>query len=255
MNLSFDNISASYKKENILENVSFVVDDGSITFLTGRNGTGKSTLINCLMGEKSDYTGKILLGGTSIKQMPKSLLARKIACLPQNLPKPHITVKELVSFGRRPYTSAFGRLSKKDDEEIERAISSVNLTKKANSFVDTLSGGERKKAFFAMTLAQDTPLVVLDEPTAHLDTVSRFEFLKLISDMKQKTGKTFLVVMHDLAEVLRYADRIITFHNKTVVFDGTSEQCLAEAIPEKYFGIEIRKNENSGYAVSPLNPN
>lgn len=252
MKLIFDGLCAAYKKKPVLENVSFAVREGSITALVGRNGAGKSTLIHCLMGEKWDYRGEILLDGKNVRRVPGRMLSHMVACLPQNLPKPHVTVRELVSFGRAPYTPLTGKLSERDSQAIDRAIQAVKLEAFKNAFVDTLSGGERKKAFFAMTLAQDTPLVVLDEPTAHLDTVSRFEFLELLEAMRRQTEKTFLVVMHDLPEVLRCADRIVAIQEGSLVFDGTGEQCLAAEIPQRYFGIQLRGDPENGYAVTPL---
>lgn len=252
MKLTFDSVFAGFKRKNVLEDVSFAVESGSITALTGRNGAGKSTLISCLTGEKRDYSGEILLDDQPVRSMSMAERSRSIACLPQNLPRPHVTVRELVSFGRAPYTPLTGTLAAQDKEIITWAIRAVNMEDDADTFVDTLSGGERKKAFFAMTLAQDTPVVVLDEPTAHLDTVSRFAFLELIDAMRRQTGKTFLVVIHDLPQILCYADHIITLHEKTVAFDGDPEQCLSERIPESCFHIQINGNKEQGYAVTPL---
>lgn len=252
MKLTFDGLCAAYKKKNVLQNVSFAVREGSITALVGRNGAGKSTLIHCLMGQKQDYRGNILLDGQDVRRIPSRELSQMVACLPQNLPRPHVTLRELVSFGRAPYAPLTGKLSEEDNRIIDQAIQAVKLETFENAFVDTLSGGERKKAFFAMTLAQDTPVVVLDEPTAHLDTVSRFEFLGLLEAMRRQTGKTFLVVMHELPEVLRCADRIVAIHEGTLVFEGTGEQCLAAQIPQHYFGIQLRGDPENGYAVTPL---
>ena len=131
-------------------------------------------------------------------------------------------------------------------------LDELDLTRLAKQKAMTLSGGERKKAFFAMTLAQDTPYVILDEPTAHLDTISRFEFLALLSRMRQETGKTFLVVMHDLPEVLRYADRVVLLHQHSVSFDGSPEDCLQSGAPQRCFQIQVHGDREHGYAVTPL---
>lgn len=290
MRLYFEELSASYGKKSVLENVSFEVPSGSITALIGRNGAGKSTLISCLMGEKRDYRGRIMLDSgkgcpesglagrmqscpeqgscrtwseragqgqrkptmRDVRDMSLGERAETLACLPQILPQPHVTVRELVSFGRTPYTPLTGRLSAADREKIDWAIGAVGLDELTDAFVDRLSGGERKKAFFAMTLAQDTPVVVLDEPTAHLDVINRFEFMALLDDMRRETGKTFLVVMHELSEVLRWADRIVVLHGGGIAFAGTPEDCLAAGIPEECFGIRITGDRENGYAVRPL---
>lgn len=138
-----------------------------------------------------------------------------------------------------------------DREAVARALDAVGMMGLSGAFADTLSGGELKKAFFAMTLAQDTPVVVLDEPTAHLDAASRFGFLSLLQKMRQETGKTFLVVMHELPEVLQCADRIVTLHERTVAFDGSPAQFLTARIPETCFGVRVAGNKEAGFSVRP----
>lgn len=252
MTLHFDHVSASYRKKAILEDITFTADSGGITALIGRNGAGKSTLISCLTGEKRDYQGKILIDDQDVRSMNRENLSHQLACLPQNLPRPHVTVRELVTFGRTPYTPITGALSPVDRDKIDWALDAVGMTCFAQSFVDTLSGGERKKAFFAMTLAQDTPVVVLDEPTAHLDTVSRFEFLEMLHDLRRRTGKTFLVVMHDLPEVFRYADHVVVLQRRQVAFDGIPAECLAAGIPQTCFQIQITGSREDGFAAKPI---
>ena len=137
---------------------------------------------------------------------------------------------------------------------MEWAIKAVGLETFARTSVNTLSGGERKKAFFAMTLAQDTPLVVLDEPTAHLDAESRFAFLELLERLSEETGKTFLVVMHELPEVLQYARNIVALDDHSVCFCGTPEKFLEQGLPQRVFGVQINGKKDCGYAVVPCKP-
>lgn len=252
MKLIFEGVTAAYRRKTVLEKVSFSVPKGSITALIGRNGVGKSTLIRCLTGEKQDYRGRILLDGQDLRALDANRRAASLACLPQMLPRPHVTVEELVGFGRTPYTPLTGKLSPEDREKVQWAVNAVGMEKLRGALVDTLSGGERKKAFFAMTLAQDAPMVILDEPTAHLDAVSRFEFLELVEDMRCRTGKTFLVVMHDLPEVLRSAHRIVAIGESRVVFDGSPEDFLTEDIPQSCFQVRVTGSKDGGYAVTPL---
>ena len=251
MKLEFDSVCAAYRGKPIVEQISFGVEQGSITALIGRNGAGKSTLISCLMGEKRDYAGRIFLDHRDVRQFSMMDLARQVACLPQDLPRPHVMVRDLVSFGRTPYLPLNGKLEKQDAAAVDLALAAVHMERYAHAFVDTLSGGERKKAFFAMTLAQDTPVVVLDEPTAHLDAVSRFEFLELVETMRRQTRKTFLLVMHDLPDVLRCADRILVLHERKLVFDGTPGTCLAADVPGRCFGVKISGDKEHGFAVMP----
>ena len=250
--LCFDDVSAAYRGSPVLENVSFSAAAGEMTALLGRNGVGKTTLLRCLEGEKRDYTGRILLNGENVRALERGRLARHLACLPQNLPVPHVTVAELVAFGRAPYLPLLGKLRAEDREKADWALNSVGMTAYGDTFVDNLSGGQRKKTFLAMTLAQNTPVVVLDEPTAHLDTASRFEILELISSLCGKTGKTFLVVMHDLPEVFRYAHRAVVLQEGKVAFDGLPQNCLTSGIPERCFGITLTGTKETGFAVKPL---
>ena len=252
MKLIFDAVTASYRGKTVLEQVSFSAERGTITALVGRNGAGKTTLVSCLTGEKPDYSGAVLLDTQDIRGMSPMDRARHLACMPQTLPRPHVTVRELVAFGRTPYTSMTGFLSSADREAVDRAIYATGMEPFAAAFVDELSGGERKKAFFAMTLAQDTPVVVLDEPTAHLDAVSRFAFLSLIQRLCRDTGKTFFLVLHELPEVLRCADRIVALHEKRVSFAGDAEAFLAAEIPQACFQVCISGDRSRGYAVRPL---
>lgn len=252
MNLTFQQLWASYGSRSILEDVSFTAGSGQITVIIGRNGAGKSTLASCVAGEKRDYRGQILIGGQDLRSLSAAERARKLAYLPQAIPHPHVTVRELAAFGRSPYTSFGGRLTAGDWEAADQAVAAVGLERFSGAFVDRLSGGERKKAFFAMTLAQDTPVILLDEPTAHLDVVSRFEFMDLLTQLRTATGKTFLVVMHELPEVLRCADSIAVIHDRRLVFQGAAEQCLAQRIPQQVFQVSVSGDRRTGFAVTPL---
>lgn len=252
MKLTFDHVHLHLGGREILRDVSFCVAKGSITALIGRNGAGKSSLIRCLTGEFSRYQGRILLDGVDARTLTPAQKARQLAYLPQQLPQPHVSVRELVSFGRSPYTPLDGRLSREDEAIVDRCLEATGMADFSHRLVDTLSGGERKKAFFAMVLAQDTPLVILDEPTAHLDTASRFEFLELAAKLGRETGKTFLVVLHDLPEVLRYTETMVVLHAGRVCFTGNAETCLAKNVPEQVFSIRITGNSKAGYAAVPL---
>lgn len=252
MSLVFNNVRAGYHRKTVLDKISFSVETGSITAIVGRNGMGKTTLLRCLTGDKSDYTGEILLNGQTIRKLSYAERSVKLSYLPQELPMPQVTVRELVSFGRTPYTPFSGVLSRFDRQKVDWAIRTVGLEDFSGSLVDTLSGGQRKKAFFAMTLAQDTPLVVLDEPTAHLDAESRFAFLDLLERLRQETGKTFLVVMHELPEVLQYAQCLVAVDRGAVCFCGTPRAFLEQAIPQRVFGVEIHGDKARGYGVVPL---
>ncbi len=234
--------------KGILEEVSFTADNGCLTALIGRNGAGKTTLLNCVTGQK--HQGEVLLDQVPVNGLTPKERARRCAIMPQILPKPSVTVRELVSFGRTPYAPLSGRLTAEDWDIVDSAIETAGLTQLSSASVLRLSGGERRKAFFAMTLAQDTPNIILDEPTAHLDIRARHEFMELLDRMKKE--KTILVVLHELTEVLRWADSIVTLEKGRKVFEGGWEDCIGDSIPEKYFGIALSGSRERGFGVEGL---
>ncbi len=234
--------------KGILNEVSFEADNGCLTALIGRNGAGKTTLLNCVTGQR--HQGEVLLDQMSAERLTPKEIARRCAVMPQVLPKPSVTVRELVSFGRTPYAPLSGRLTAEDWDVVDSSIETAGLERLSSASVLRLSGGERRKAFFAMTLAQDTPNIILDEPTAHLDIRARYEFMELLDCMKKK--KAILVVLHELTEVMRWADRIVTLEKGRKVFEGGWEDCIQGNIPEKYFGIALSGSREKCFGVEGL---
>ncbi len=231
--------------KGILSPCSFSAQKGDLTVIIGRNGSGKSTLLSCITDLK--HSGDILMEGVSISSLSPRERAKLCAVMPQKLPCPKVTVRELVSFGRTPYVPLSGKLGGEDKDKVDWAIETAGLGRFCDRDVDTLSGGERRKAFFAMTLAQDTPNIALDEPTAHLDMRSRFDFTALLE--KMKPCKTLVVVLHELTEVMRSADKIIALDKGEKVFEGCAEECMKNRVPEKYFGIELTGDRKEGFAA------
>ena len=250
MKLEFRNVTLSYGGKPALEQVSFTAEAG-ITVLLGRNGAGKTSLLRCLTGEKRSYAGSILLDGTEVRALRPGERARRIAYLPQELPQPRVTVEELVCFGRSPYLSLTGSLTEADKRAVEIALSLTGMAEFSGRPVDSLSGGERQKAYLAMVLAQETPLVVLDEPTAQLDAAARLELCGLLKLLHAQTGRSFLAVMHELPEALCLADRVAVLHERALAFFGTPEEALAQGIPKACFGITLTGDKQAGYAIKP----
>lgn len=226
----------------ILDGISFEVRKNSFTAVLGKNGSGKTTLARCIMSERK-YSGGITLDGAVLRDIPPRERAKKIAYLPQSLPSPNITVRELVSLGRNPHTTLSGRLSKNDARAIENALESAEMLEFSNRLLPTLSGGEKQRAYLAMTLAQDAEILLLDEPTAYMDMSAAAEFVKLLS----RIDKTLIVIMHDLTLAAKYADDVLVLAVGKQAFFGSKKECLEKEIIEKTF--DVRKIEKDGEVV------
>lgn len=235
--LIYDNVCASYGKEPVIENVFFSIKKGTITAVIGKNGSGKSTLLLCSVGMVK-YDGKISYNGNDLKLMNVRERAKNISYLPQILNAVPITVSELVKMGRNPYLDVIKHLSDKDIEYVQYAIRVMGLQDVENSYVNQISGGERQKAYIAMVLAQNTDVIIFDEPTAHMDMEYTSYFTQLLSDLKNKFNKTVIVISHDITSVCDYADNIILLNNKTIEFNGSTAEFIEGKFAEKVFGAK-----------------
>lgn len=234
--LEIKNLSLRLGHRQVLEDVSFQLRPHRLTVLVGRNGSGKSTLLNCV-NQQLPYTGTITEGEKNLALIPARERAKSIAILPQTLPSPHITVRELVGLGRNPWLDFTGRLTDTDKQAVEAALRDADAAELAGRYVDTLSGGEKQRVLLAMILAQNTPIALLDEPTAHLDLSYEAAFLELLRKLKKERKKTFLVILHDLNLAVRYADDLIVLDGGKIRFAGTKEACLEQGVLEKTFSL------------------
>ena len=227
-------VSVGYKGKPVVENISFTVSDGEICALLGHNGCGKSTLLRAVMGSLG-YTGSIRIDGQETRRLSNDR-AKLVSLMPQLMARPSISVYELVSFGRQPYTGISGILSKSDRQKIDEAIRKTRLEPLALSRCDRISGGELQRAYLAMVLAQDTPNLLLDEPAAHLD--ARYE--RQISDFLlalKADRRAVLAVLHNINHALSIADRIIVIDTGRLVFNGNRAEFADRQIAETYFGL------------------
>ena len=232
--IELNDVSVGYRGKPILSNISFTVSDGEICALLGHNGCGKSTLLRAVMGSLG-YTGSIRIDGQETRRLSNDR-AKLISLMPQLMARPSISVYELVSFGRQPYTGISGILSKSDRQKIDEAIQKTRLEPLALSRCDRISGGELQRAYLAMVLAQDTPNLLLDEPAAHLD--ARFE--RQISDFLlalRADRRAVLAVLHNINHALAIADRIIVIDSGRLVFNGNRAEFADRQIAEEYFGL------------------
>lgn len=234
--LEIKNLSVRFGSKQVLKNVSFQLRPHRVTALVGRNGSGKSTLLACV-NQQIPYTGTITEGEKNLALTHPKERAKAIAILPQTLPTPHITARELAAFGRNPWLDFTGRLMDADKRAVENALRDADSLELAERYADTLSGGERQRVLLAMILAQNTPIALLDEPTAHMDLGYEAAFLELLRELKVRRKKTFLVILHDLTQAVRYADDLVVLDGGEIIFAGSREECLAREILEKTFGL------------------
>ncbi len=237
--LTVSSLCASYGKKEILHNVSLHLPDGSFTALIGKNGCGKSTLVACL-GSSLGFTGEIEVGSLSFKEMSRNERAKKIAVMPQLLSSPPITVTDLAMLGRNPHLGLGKKITDIDRKAVADALKTADLEALAERKLNTLSGGELRRAYLGMILSQSTDIIVLDEATAYLDTANEAKLLDTVKSL----GKTALCIMHDLSAAVKYADRIAIMDNgKLICCDSTKAILDSEAI-EKNFGLKKYIAEN-----------
>ena len=234
--LEIHDLSVRLGGKQILESVSFGLRPGGLTALVGRNGSGKSTLLACVNGQLP-CTGIMTACGSDLARVSARQRAKAVAILPQHWNAPHITVREMAAFGRNPYLDITGRLGQVDRDAINAALEAADAASLGDRYVDTLSGGERQRAALAMILAQDTPVVLLDEPTAHMDQCYEAAFLEKLQQLASERNRTILAVLHDLSQAVQYARDMLVLDGGRLVFCGTTEDCLNGQILEKTFSL------------------
>jgi len=207
--IKFENLSIGYGGKVIQSGLSAELKGGELTCLLGLNGTGKSTLLRTLCGFQRALSVDVALLEKPLHEWTPQELSTKVGVVLTE--KGHaggLTVRELVSLGRQPHTGFFGRLDVGDFEVVNRAMEAAGIAGKADSFISSLSDGERQRAFIAKALAQECPVIILDEPTAFLDVVGRVEIMELLETLAHKEGKAVLVSTHDMEQAVRSADTL-----------------------------------------------
>ena len=222
-----ESITFAYRANTVLHDVSFRAGSGEMIGLLGPNGSGKSTLLRCLSGLLNVSRGRVTLAGREVRSMRRKQIAAAVSFLPQTQePVKHLTVRELVERGRHPHTAYGWHLSKEDKAAISAAIEYLQLADLADRPIDHLSGGERQRAWIAMVLAQDTPLVLLDEPVTFLDIKHQWSLLDLLRDLKENLGKTLVTVFHDVNHAMAVCDRVYLLAGGRVLAEGAPESVI-----------------------------
>jgi iron complex transport system ATP-binding protein len=215
-------LAAGYADVTILENVDLVIPDGQVTVLIGPNGCGKSTLLKTMARILKPSRGNVLLDGKDIHQLNTRAVAASLGLLPQGPVAPEgLTVRELVAQGRFPHQSLLRQWTRAD--EVNNAMAIANITDFADRAVDTLSGGQRQRCWVAMVLAQETDLILLDEPTTFLDLKVQVDLMDLFAGLAHDHGRTLVIVLHELSLAAAYADYLVMMKAGALVAAGTPD--------------------------------
>ncbi|WP_245450623.1 ABC transporter ATP-binding protein [Neorhizobium sp. SOG26] len=222
-----------------MHDLDLVIPSGKITVIVGANACGKSTLLRAMSRLLAPAKGQVLLDGKAIHRTPPKELARTLGLLPQSPIAPEgITVADLVSRGRHPHQGLFSRWTREDDAAVEAALVATQTMDLAERPVDELSGGQRQRVWIAMALAQQTDILLLDEPTTFLDISHQVEVLDLLTDLNDQRGTTVVMVLHDLNLAARYADHLIAMADGRVHVTGAPDDVLTEQNVRQVFGLD-----------------
>lgn len=227
-----------YAQRVICDDLNVRIPDGAFTVIVGPNGCGKSTLLRGLSRLIKPQSGRVLLDGQDIHRHPARALARQLGLLPQSATAPEgISVADLVSRGRYPHQGVFCQWSRQDEDAVSEAMQATGVLDLAERPVDELSGGQRQRVWVAMALAQQTPLLLLDEPTTFLDIAHQIDLLELLRALHAGHGRTLVAVLHDLNHACRYADHLIAMREGRIVAEGAPGQIVTAELVERVFGL------------------
>lgn len=232
-------VRLAYDDRTIVDGLSIDVPDGCITAVVGANACGKSTLLRALARLLAPRHGQVVLDGQDIHSFKTKEVARRLGLLPQAPIAPDgITVADLVARGRSPHQSLLRQWSIADEEAVVAAMAATATLDLADRLVDELSGGQRQRVWIALTLAQQTPLLLLDEPTTFLDIAHQVEVLDLVTEVNEERGVTVVMVLHDLNQACRYAHHVVALRDGAVVASGDPTQVITAELVREVFGLE-----------------
>ncbi|WP_030485354.1 ABC transporter ATP-binding protein [Nocardioides aequoreus] len=236
--LDVQSVTLGYGDRTVVEDLDLAVPPGRITAIVGANACGKSTLLRAMSRLLAPGAGQVLLDGKDLRRTPTKEVARKLGLLPQSPIAPEgIVVADLVSRGRHPHQRLVARWTPEDDAAVAEALAATDTTELADRPVDELSGGQRQRVWIAMALAQQTDLLLLDEPTTFLDVNHQVEVLDLLTDLNRLRGTTIVMVLHDLNLAARYADHLVAVRQGRLHSSGEPGQVLTAACVEQVFGM------------------
>lgn len=231
-------LTAGHGRRTVVAPLTLDVEHGTVTVLVGPNGSGKSTLLMTLARVLRPQSGGVLLDGRVITSVPSVEVARRVAVLPQTaVAPPGATVRSLVEQGRYPQLGPWAMLRRRDDVALRRALALTGLEELADRRLAHLSGGERQRAWIAMALAQETGVLLLDEPTTYLDVRHQVDLMRLVEQLRDEQGMTVVMVLHDLNQAARHADRIVALREGRVVADGPPHEVVTPSVLHEVFDL------------------
>ncbi len=243
--LEIRNVCGGYSGKEVLHGVSLRAEAGRITAVLGPNGCGKSTLLKTICGIVAASSGQITLNGGDLLALPQKQRAQRVSYLAQNRQIPDITVERIILHGRFPYLN-YPRRYRAEDRRIARDVMErLKITELAETPLGCLSGGQQQKAYIAMALAQDTDVVLLDEPTTYLDVPYQFQVLRQ-AGMLAAAGKHVVMVIHDLSRAMETADEVALMKDGGTVIQGTPERVYCSGALDKVFGIKMERIQTGG---------
>lgn len=249
LSLEVRDLKYNYDKKIVLDGISFDIKEGEIIGILGPNGCGKTTTLKNLNKNLSPSSGCVLLDGADLEDIIKKDIAKNIAVVPQtNEINFAFTVREIVSMGRIPFQAMLGGESREDKKIIDEAIEQTGLTALADRHINTMSGGERQRVIIARAIAQTPKIILMDEPTLHLDISMQFDALNLVYKLAKKKGLSVAIVSHDLPMVARYCDRILMLHDHKIYAIGPPEEVLTPENMKVVFNVdaELHKDSKTG---------
>ncbi|GGQ32797.1 ABC transporter ATP-binding protein [Streptomyces mutabilis] len=239
--LTAENVTLAYDQRVIAEKLSVEIPDNSFTVIVGPNACGKSTLLRALSRMLKPTQGRVLLDGSVIQSMPAKQVARTLGLLPQSSIAPDgITVGDLVGRGRYPHQGILRQWSTEDERVVQESMARTGISELADRYVDELSGGQRQRVWIAMALAQQTPLLLLDEPTTYLDIQHQIDVLDLCAELHEEQGRTLVAVLHDLNHAARYATHLIALRGGEVIAEGAPKDIVTADLVERVFGLRCQ---------------
>lgn len=232
-------LTLAYDDRTVVHDLELAVPDGRVTVIVGPNACGKSTTLRALGRLLKPKSGSVLLDGEELARIPTRKIAQSIGLLPQSPSAPEaITVADLVSRGRQPHQHWWQQWSEEDERAVTEAMARTDVTDLAERSVDELSGGQRQRVWIAMALAQETDLLLLDEPTTFLDIAHQVEVLDLVRRLNHDQGRTVVIVLHDLNQAARYADHLVAMKTGRIVAEGRPDEIVTAELVREVFGLE-----------------